>query len=120
MNFITLEAGYLVIALFILAVTAFVTTRPFIAKGAFKKGMSIMATLLLIAIGAHYYITTKRMVVVETAFEAGKSVICESRATRKVAQTVVINKSQNWRLEDGIFVSDQYERGFHSARCVVE
>jgi len=47
MNFLTLEGGYLVIGLFILAVTAFVTTRPFMAKGSFTKGMSLMTMLLL-------------------------------------------------------------------------
>lgn len=118
-SFITLEGGYLVIAAFILAVTAFVTTRPFMAKGAFKKGMIIVSVFLTVAILAHFYVTTKRMDSVKTAFEAGKVIICESRATRKVAQTILVDKSKNWRLEGDIFYSDEYTRGFHSARCLV-
>jgi len=118
-SFITLEGGYLVIAAFILAVTAFVTTRPFMEKGAFKKGMIIVSLFLAIAILAHFYVTTKRMDSVKTAFEAGKVIICESRATRKVAQTVLVDKNKNWRLEGDIFYSNEYSRGFHSARCLV-
>jgi hypothetical protein len=119
-SFITLEGGYLVIAAFILAITAFVTTRPFMEKGAFKKGMIIVSLFLAVAILAHFYITTKRMSDVKEAFEAGKIIICESRATRKVAQTVLVDKSKNWRLEGDIFYSDEYSRGFHSARCIVD
>jgi hypothetical protein len=119
-SFITLEGGYLVIAAFILAITAFVTTRPFMEKGAFKKGMIIVSLFLAVAILAHFYVTTKRMSDVKEAFEAGKVVICESRATRKVAQTVLVDKSKNWRLEGDIFYSDEYSRGFHSARCLVD
>jgi hypothetical protein len=119
-SFITLEGGYLVIAAFILAITAFVTTRPFMEKGAFKKGMIIVSLFLAVAILAHFYVTTKRMSDVKEAFEAGKVVICESRATRKVAQTVLVDKSKNWRLEGDIFYSDEYSRGFHSARCIVD
>jgi hypothetical protein len=120
MNFLTLEGGYLVIGLFILAVTAFVTTRPFMAKGSFTKGMSLMTMLLAGAIGSHYFLTTDRMAEVEEAFKAGENVICESRAIRKVAQTVTVNKDKDWQLEDGMFKSSNYTRIFHSARCVVE
>jgi hypothetical protein len=120
MNFFTLEGGYLAIALFILAVTAFVTTRPFMTKGAFTKGMSLITILLAGAIGSHYYLTAQRMAEVEKAFSEGKNIICESRAIRKVSQTVTVNQEQNWKLANGIFTSSNYERGFHSARCVVE
>ena len=118
-SFITLEGGYIAIAAFILAVTAFVTSRPFMEKEAFKKGMIIVSLFLATAILAHFYVTTKRMSDVKEAFEAGKVVICESRATRKVAQSVLVDKSKNWRLDGDIFYSDEYTRGFHAARCVV-
>lgn len=119
MNFIALEGGYLAIALFILVVTAIVTTRPFMGKNAFRKGFPIVFMLLTLAIGAHYYVTTKRMHMVQNAFKNGQTVICESRAQRKMARSILIAQNKNWRIENNIFVSDDYERGFHSARCLI-
>lgn len=119
MNFLALEGGYLAIAAFILVITAIVTTRPFVPRGAFKKIFPVVSVVLFGAIGAHYYITTKRMHTVQEAFLAGKTIICESRAVRKVARTILIDKERNWQLIDDIFTSPVYERGFHSARCLV-
>ncbi len=44
--FIKLEAGYLTIAIFVLAITAFVTTREFMPKGSFKRGIGITISAL--------------------------------------------------------------------------
>ncbi|MCH9813394.1 MAG: hypothetical protein K0U47_05555 [Epsilonproteobacteria bacterium] len=119
MNFLMLEGGYLAIATFILIVTAIVTTRPFMPKNAFKKGFGLVFAFLAIAIGLHYYITTNRMDVVQSAFDNGEVIICESKALRKAARTILIEKEKNWQLQNDIFVSPEYERGFHSARCLV-
>ncbi len=119
-KFLELEGGYLVIAFVILAVTLFVTTRPFFTKSAIKKGMLSVTLFLALAIGLHYKITTDRMAEVKLAFSEGKTVICESRATRKVAQSVDIDKSREWVLEGDIFSSPNYSRPFHSARCLVK
>ncbi len=120
-SFLTLEAGYFVIAAFILAVTAFVTTRPFMSKNAFKKIFPAIFLFLIFAILAHFYITTQRMQTVKTAFEEGKIIICENKKNKSMGRTVVVQKGKNeWVIEGDLFVSKLYSRGFHTARCVVD
>jgi hypothetical protein len=119
-KFFILEGGYLIIAALILLVTLFVTTRPFMSKGAPKKGLAYVTLVLAFFIGAHYYITTSRMAEVRSAFENGQDVICESRVLRKAAQSVIIKKSDNWQMDGDNFVSPNFSRPFHSARCIVK
>jgi len=119
-KFLELEAGYLVIASIILAVTLFVSTRPFFGKGAVVKGLISVGMFLAVAIGMHYSVTTQRMEEVKGAFKEGKTIICESRATRKVAQSVDVNIKREWILEEDLFSSPNYGRVFHSARCLVK
>jgi len=119
-KFLELEAGYLVIGFIILAVTLFVTTRPFFGKGAVAKGLIRVGVFLAFAIGMHYKITTDRMSEVKEAFKDGKTVICESRAARKVAQSVDVDISREWTLEGDVFASPHYGRVFHSARCLIK
>ncbi len=116
--FFKLEAGYLGIAIFILLITIFVTTRKFMPKSALKKGLLFVSTILSIFIGTHYFITTNRINKVETAFNEGKKVICESKALRKVAQSVIIEKSNDWSLNNHLFSSENYKRDFFTARCI--
>lgn len=121
MQFLELEGGYLVIGLFILAVTAFVTTRPFVANGqAWKKGIPMVLFILSGFILAHYFTTTSRMADVQAQFANNKPVICESKEYRKGASSLIIDptKPQGWYLKDDIFYSPEYTRGFHSARCL--
>lgn len=120
MNFFQLEAGYLTIALFALAITAYVTTRPFMGKNAFRNGMVMVTLFLALMIGAHYYMTTQRMATVEQAFNEGKEILCESRENRKAAQSIVVSKKLGWKLKDGLFTNPEYTRPFHSARCIVK
>ncbi|SFV69430.1 hypothetical protein MNB_SV-14-945 [hydrothermal vent metagenome] len=119
-KFLELEAGYLVIGLVILLITLFVTTRPFFKKGAVLKGLISVGIFLAFAIGMHYKITTDRMASVKSAFKEGKTIICESRATRKVAQSVDVNINREWVLEGDVFSSVNYGRVFHTARCLVK
>jgi hypothetical protein len=119
-NFFFLEGVYLMLGLFALLITLFVTTRPFMAKGSVKKGLFWVSVVIAIMIAGHYSVTSNRMVEVRTAFENGETIICENRATRKVAPTVIIQKSQEWSLEDDNFVSPNYSRVFFSARCIVK
>ncbi len=116
--FLKLESGYLAIAAFILIITIFVTTRKFMPPNALKKGVLIISIMLSIFIGTHYFITTNRIHKVETAFNKGEKVICESKALRKVAQSVIIEKSNDWSLNNHLFSSVNYERDFFSARCI--
>jgi hypothetical protein len=119
-NFILLEGGYMVIAAFFLAITAFVTTRKFMEKGLFKKIFPAVFLFFVIAIGIHHYITIDRMKTVQKAFHNNEVIICESKDRVRMSRSVLIEKKNNWKVEDFMFVSDDYVRGFHSARCVVD
>ena len=119
-KFFILEGGYLILALFIIMVTLFAATRPFMPKGALKTGLAGVIIVLSIFIGGHFYVTTSRMAEVKSAFEKDQIIICESRMQRKVAQTVIIQKSNDWQMEGDNFVSPNYSRPFHSARCIVK
>lgn len=118
-TFFYLEGGYLILAAVILAVTLFVTTRPFMGPGAVKKGLGGVGLVLAVLIGAHYYVTTKRMAEVKAAFLSGQKVICESRMVRKGAQSLIIERSRGWELDGDNFVSPVYVRPFFSARCIL-
>jgi hypothetical protein len=119
-NFFFLEGVYLLLGLFTLLITLFVTTRPFMGKGSVKKGLFWVSLVIAIMVGGHYTVTSNRMIEVRTAFENGQTIICENRATRKVAPAVIIKKSQEWVLENDNFVSPNYSRVFFSARCIVK
>ena len=119
-KFLELEGGYLFIGLVILLVTLFVTTRPFMSKGSVKKGFISVGIFLMFAIGMHFKVTTSRMSEVKSAFNEGKTIICESRAQRKVAQSVDVVKTNEWSLEGDVFTSPNYNRPFHTARCLVK
>lgn len=119
-NFFFLEGAYLILGAIILLVTLFVTTRPFMAKGAVKKGLIWVTLVIAVMIGAHYSVTINRMAEVQSAFEKDLEIICESRMVRKGAQYVIVKKSRDWRLEGDNFVSPHYARPFFSARCIVK
>ena len=119
-KFLYIEGGYLILAAVILLVTLFVTTRPFMGRGAVKKGMIGVGLVLALSIGAHYWVTMSRMAEVKAAFEAGQPVLCENRIIRKGAQFQEIRKELGWRLEGDDFVNDDFARPFFTARCIVE
>ncbi|WP_456391841.1 hypothetical protein [Nitratifractor sp.] len=120
-KFFYLEGAYLILAGIILLVTLFVTTRPFMSPEAPKKGLLGVGLVLALFIGAHFWITTSRIAEVKAAFRAGKPVLCESRMLRKMAQSIEIRKGvAGWRIEGDDFVSPQYTRPFHTARCIVK
>ncbi|MCF6309700.1 MAG: hypothetical protein L3J19_04370 [Sulfurimonas sp.] len=116
--FIELELAYIVIGIFILSITAFVTTRDFVPKGAFKKGMLFVGSFVAIMISAHYYVTTSRMAEVEGLFNKGETIICENKMRRTISKSVLLSRELGWTTEDHLFKNDDYERDFHTARCV--
>jgi len=118
-EFLQLEAAYLIMGAVVLLITLFVSTRPFMSKTAPRNGMLGALAVIALMIGGHYYMTSNRMAEVRTAFARDKQILCESRMIRKVAQSVVVQKSKGWRLEGDIFTSPDYTRPFHAARCVV-
>ncbi len=120
-NFLELEGGYLAIGAFALGAAFFVGTRPFVGNGqAWKKTVPFVLITMAGFIGAHYWVTTSRMADVKQRFNSGGPVICESKAVRKVAQSIIIDpkSSQDWRLIGDEFHSPEFTRGFHSARCL--
>ncbi len=89
------------------------------AKGSLKKGLFWVFLTISFFIFLHFSITTNRMKEVREAFNNGDVIICESRATRKVAQSVKIQKSNQWTLENDNFKSPNYNRVFFIARCII-
>jgi len=119
-SFLELEGGYLIIGLFALGAAIFVGTRPFVGDGqAWKKTVPFVFITMMGFIMAHYFVTTSRMADVQYRFSQGGAVICESKAVRKVAQSIIIDpkNKQGWVLIGDEFHSPKYERGFH-ARCL--
>lgn len=116
--FLELEIAYIVIGTFILSVTAFVTTRDFVPRGAFKKGMSIVGGFIFIMISSHYYMTTSRMNNVEKMFDDGESIICENKMQRTISRSVILSKNMGWSQENHLFKHKDYERSFHTSRCI--
>ncbi len=119
-SFFFLEGGYLILGGIVLLITLFVGTRPFMSKGAAKRGLMWVSLVIAIMIGLHYNMTMNRMAEVKIAFEKDLEIICESRMVRKVAPYVMVKKSREWRLEGDNFVSPNYTRPFFSARCIVK
>jgi len=117
-QFLVLEAAYIAIAVFFLVITAFVTTRDFMPKVAFKRGMIGVFTLFAIMISLHYVVTLKRMDGVAKIFNEGNTVICENKMRRTISQSVLISKELGWHLDGDYFKNPDFERDFHTARCV--
>lgn len=116
--FLELEIVYIVIGLFIMAVTVVVTTRDFMPKGAFKKGVVSVGAVMSIMIVFHYNLTVSRMNGVEEIFNNGETIICENKMRRTISRSVLLSKKMGWRLEDHLFKNDDFERDFHTSRCV--
>lgn len=116
--FFELEIVYLVIGAFILTITAIVTTREFMPKVAFKRGMLGVGGFLVLMIGFHYNITTSRMEGVKKLFNAGETIICENKMRRTISRSVLLSKKLGWRIEGDKFKNDDYERDFHTSRCI--
>ncbi len=117
-RFFELEIPYIVIMLFFLAVTAFVTTRDFMPRVAFKRGILGIFGIFAIMIGIHYYVTNARMEGVKEIFNKGETVICENKMRRTISQSVLVSKELGWHIDGDYFKNPDYVRDFHTARCV--
>jgi len=116
--FFELEIVYLVIGAFILTITAIVTTRDFVPRVAFKRGMLGVGGFLALMITIHYNMTTSRMEGVKELFNAGETIICENKMRRTISRSVLLSKELGWRIEGDKFKNDDYERDFHTSRCI--
>ncbi len=119
-KFLELEGAYITIGLVIALIALFVSTRKLMPKGAYKKGVGYTLIIISLLIGLDFYMRINRMNEIKAAFNAGRTILCESRMLRKAAQSVSIQKSSGWSLENDLFSSPQYSRSFHSARCIVK
>jgi len=116
--FFELEVAYIVIGVFFLVVTAIVTTQSNLPKSSFKYGMSGVFLIFAAMITAHYFVTVARMDGVKEIFNNGETIICENKMRKTISRSVLISKELEWRLEGNEFASDNYERNFHTSRCV--
>ncbi len=116
--FFELEIVYLVIGAFILTITAIVTTREFMPKVAFKRGMLGVSGFLIFMIGFHHYMTTTRMAGVKEIFNEGKTIICENKMRRTISRSVLLSQEMGWTLDKDKFKNPAYERDFHTSRCI--
>ena len=116
--FFELEIVYIVIGVFILSVTAFVTTRSFVPKVAFKKGMLSVGAFLIFMITFHYNMTITRMAGVKELFIQGETIICENKMRRTISRSVLLSKKLGWSIDGDRFVNSDYERDFHTSRCI--
>ena len=116
--FLELEAVYLVIGAFIMTITVVVTTRDFMPKVAFKRGVLGVGGMLTLMIGFHYNMTTSRMEGVKEIFNNGETIICENKMRRTISRSVLLSKELGWRLDGDKFKNDDYERDFHTSRCI--
>ena len=116
--FFELEIAYIVISIFILTVTAIVTTSGTMPKVAFSRGMISIGMFLSVMIGFHYNMTTNRMADVKESFNNGKVIICENKMRKTISQSVLIEKNLEWILDGDLFISDNHVRDFHTSRCI--
>ncbi len=116
--FLELEAVYLVIGTFIMVVTAVVTTRDFIPKVAFKRGMIGVGLTLAVLISFHYNMTTSRMEGVKELFNSGETIICENKMRRTISRSVLLSQDLGWTIVGDEFTNPDYERNFHTSRCI--
>jgi len=118
MQFLELEAAYIIIAIFFLVITAIVTTRSFSPKNSFKKVFPVVFIISFIMIMLHYNITTSRMAEVEDEFSKGETILCENRTKSDVSKSIRIDIDHGWTLKNHVFSNPDYIKSFHSARCV--
>jgi len=117
-RFIELEAAYMVIGVFLLVITAFVTTRDFVPRRSFKWGMSLVSIFVIFMIVIHYNVTTSRMVEVQKSFHEGEIIICENKMRRTISKSVLLSQELGWKVEGDLFTNPDYERDFHTSRCL--
>lgn len=117
-QFLELEAVYIAMYVFALVITLIVTTRDFMPRGALKKGVLWLSIVSFIMIAFHYNMTTNRMKEVENIFNNKETVICENKMHRTISRSVLISQKDGWILEDHLFKNKDFERDFHTSRCV--
>ncbi len=116
LDFFKEEFVYILIALFILGITIFVTTRPFVAKGA-RKAIPVVALLLAGLLWLHYSWRMHHIKEVAKAFDEGKNILCLDK-TNKYG-SVLVHKGE-WQLKNDEFVHPEFPRSYNIRQCIEE
>ena len=85
---------------------------------AIKRGMLIVGGFVAIMITIHFTMTTARMEGVKEIFNEGETIICENKMRRTVSRSVLLSKELKWVVDGDLFKNDDYERDFHTSRCI--
>jgi len=115
--FFELEVLYIIIAIFILSLTAFVTTRDSISKVIFNRSMLGISAFLIFMITFHYNITVNKMRHIKDIFNQGERIICENKIHRISSQSLILSKKLGWSIDGDRFINDKYDRDFHTSEC---
>ncbi len=116
LNFFHEELVFILVSLFVFALTAFVVTRPFVHLPA-KKILPAVALFLIVALIAHYNWRMAHIAKVKKAFSEGKNILCIDK-TNKIGY-VLINKGE-WKIVNDEFRHPEFPRGYNVRQCVVE
>ncbi len=115
-DFFREEAVYIFIALFILGVVIFISTRPFVSMRP-KVAVTVTFLVLLAGLIAHYNYRLHHIKEVKEAFYAGKNIICVDKTSKLGG--IVVHKGF-WSLKGDEFVNPQINRGYNIRQCIVE
>ena len=87
-------------------------------KVAFKRGMISIGVFILVMISLHFFITTSKIDAIKEIFNSGERVVCENNMRRKTSESVLISQDLGWKLDGDKFRHEDYERDFHTSRCI--
>ncbi len=115
-NFFREEFVFILIALFVFAIAAFVVTRPFVQLPS-SKILGTLGVFLAVMLVLHYNWRLHHMEQVREAFKEGKNILCLDK-TNKIGY-VLINRGE-WKIQKDEFVHPEFPRGYNIRECVVE
>jgi hypothetical protein len=118
-QFLSIELPYIIISVFILGVVLFIGSRDFISPIVLRRGLPGVAIFLVIAVLAHYVVTTSRIIEVTTAFENGNTILCSERRSKMGDRSIEVRKGDVWHIEDGHFVNLENDK-FSISQCLVK
>lgn len=117
-RFLMLEAPYLGISAFIMAVFFFIATRPFISPLVMRRGLPAIVAFLSVAVGLHYVTSENRADEVRAGFEKGEMIFCSERRSKAGDRNIEVLKGDIWKVEGDFFVNADGNK-FSIRQCVV-
>lgn len=117
-HFFMMEAPYLGISAFILAVFFFIATRPFISPLFMRRGLPAIVAFLSVAVGLHYVTSENRANEVRAGFENGSMIFCSERRSKVGDRNIEVLKGDIWKLDGDFFINTDGNK-FSIRQCVV-